>query len=327
MSRAVADRVPPWSATGSVRLPEGRRLTYRTAGPRDGFPIFYMHGAVGSPMQRTPELDEFVWGRRIRYLMVNRPGFGGSDPAPGRRIVDFAEDLRTLADALRYERFSVVGVSAGAPYALACGERLEGRIAAVAAVSTTACDRAPHRARGMSRRYRLGLAVLAARPELFTGIGDLLLARLASRPDLVGRVLAGAGTGGERQALEAAGTRAAAARGLLAATERGCGPMVADYMTCCRPWGLRPERIRCPVTLWHGERDSVVPAAAARELGDRIPGAQVRIEPGEGHFFFRRRLDAILGPLTAEAPLPASGPAQHPAPAGEISPPLAVQPP
>jgi pimeloyl-ACP methyl ester carboxylesterase len=65
-------------------------------------------------------LDAAVASLGIQYLVVDRPGFGGSDPHPGRTVTDFADDVEQLADALGLDRFAVVGVSAGAPYAPAC---------------------------------------------------------------------------------------------------------------------------------------------------------------------------------------------------------------
>jgi pimeloyl-ACP methyl ester carboxylesterase len=103
-----------------IGLRDGRRLTYLAAGDERGFPVLYLHGAIGSPRWRTPGLDSLIERLGIRYVVVNRPGFGGSDPSPGRTVAGFATDVEDLADGLGFERFSVVGLSAGAPYALAC---------------------------------------------------------------------------------------------------------------------------------------------------------------------------------------------------------------
>ena len=70
--------------TGVAILHDGRRITFAAVGPDDGFPIVYCHGVIGSPRWRTPELDALTQRLGIRYLLVNRPGFGGSDPCPGR---------------------------------------------------------------------------------------------------------------------------------------------------------------------------------------------------------------------------------------------------
>ena len=78
---------------GAVRLPDGRSISFISAGPADGVPVVSLHGAIGSPRWRTPGLDELIDRLSIRYLVINRPGFGGSDPSPGRSVVDFASDL------------------------------------------------------------------------------------------------------------------------------------------------------------------------------------------------------------------------------------------
>ena len=108
------------TAKGHVVLRDGRRLGYSAAGPPNGRPVLYMHGAIGSPVRCSDQLAETISGLGIRYLMPERPGFGQSSDLPGRTVADWARDVGEFADALGLERFSVVGVSAGAPYAIAC---------------------------------------------------------------------------------------------------------------------------------------------------------------------------------------------------------------
>lgn len=295
---SVRSPSPHLNATGAVTLGDGRTLTYLAAGPPSGFPVLYFHGAIGSPLRRSAGLEAAIARHRLRYLMVNRPGFGGSDPCPGRDVATFAADVRTLVDALGHERFSVVGVSAGAPYALACAAALPERLHRVAAVSTTADRLPPHAAEGIARRYRLGLAALARRPAIAERIGDGAVRLIRHDPERAGRLLA---HGGDRGDLCDEKTRDTAVRSLLAATERGVGPMIGDYLVSCRPWGFGLRQIASPVDLWHGGRDRIAPLAAALELARRIPGCQPRVHAGEGHFFYGRRIESILGPLDGSA--------------------------
>ena len=167
------------TATGEAQLRDGRTLSYSVAGPRDGFPLLYFHGAIGSPINRTPELEALIGELGIRYVIVERPGFGTSTPHPGRRVADFAADVEQLADRLGLGRFSVVGISAGAPYALACAWAMPDRVTASGAVSAIPSGLPPHRSPGTDLRYRLPLTVLATRPrpvERFVNAG-LRLAR------------------------------------------------------------------------------------------------------------------------------------------------------
>ena len=93
----------------SFVLTDGRRLAYRETGPRGGIPVFYCHGAIGTPLGPSVDLDSITRDLRIRHVAVSRPGIGGSDPAAGRTISGFAADLRQLADGLRIPQFAVVG--------------------------------------------------------------------------------------------------------------------------------------------------------------------------------------------------------------------------
>jgi pimeloyl-ACP methyl ester carboxylesterase len=123
-------------------------------------PILYLHGAIGSPRWRTPALDAVITSLGVRYIVVDRPGFGGSDPAPARTVADFAGDVEQLADAIGLDRFAVVGVSAGAPYAFACAWAMPERVTATAAVSSLPAPRA--NASGVRGRYRLPLIAFGA---------------------------------------------------------------------------------------------------------------------------------------------------------------------
>jgi pimeloyl-ACP methyl ester carboxylesterase len=224
-----------------VELRDGRRLAFTEAGHPDGYPVLYLHGAIGTPCRRSPELDAAIGELGIRYLMVSRPGFGGSDPLPGRGLLDHAADLDQLADALGFERFSVVGVSTGAPYALACAYALGERVRVAAAVSS------------LSPYGRCA------------GVSD--------DPD----------------------ASRTAALSFLSVARAGVGEMINDYRLCAGDWGFDPAAIAAPVHVWHGRCDQLVPAAHAAALAAAIPDSRIALDPDDGHFFFRRRIRAILG--------------------------------
>jgi pimeloyl-ACP methyl ester carboxylesterase len=165
------------SEPAAVRLRDGRRLTYQAVGRPDGFPVLYLHGAIGSPQWHSAELDAAVTSLGVRYLAVNRPGFGGSDSSPERTVADYGADVGDLADALGLERFAVIGVSAGAPFALACAWALRTRVVAVAAASPLAP--------GRSLRYRVpmaGFRVPLAGPLAYEAGLRVLHARAATAP-------------------------------------------------------------------------------------------------------------------------------------------------
>jgi pimeloyl-ACP methyl ester carboxylesterase len=289
---------PLLTARGEVVLSDGRRLAYSAAGPRDGFPVLYFHGAIGTPAHRSDGLEAEIARSGIRYLMVDRPGFGGSDPRPGRTVADFASDVEQLADALRFDRFSVVGTSAGAPYALACAWRLPDRMHAAAAVSSIPPGLSALAARGMDLRYRLPLFALGRWPRAIGRLADALIRLVRRRPGLVARVMSAGASTADRNLLADREAATTAARSFLAATARGAAPMVEDYLVVChRGWGFDPADALGRVHLWHGSDDRLIPLEHVRPLAAALPNCLASVTPNDGHFFFRARIHHILAPL------------------------------
>jgi pimeloyl-ACP methyl ester carboxylesterase len=278
-------------------LHDGRLLSYLAIGPEDGGLVLYLHGAIGSPQSVSRELRDTARDLRIRYVMVSRPGFGASDPAPGRTLLGFARDAAALADHLGHERFAVVGVSAGGPYALACAHELRSRLAAAAVVSCIAPGGCA--AAGLPRPARLGLWVLRARPRTCARVGNALLGIPRRHPRIVGRVIRAGAAPADRPLLAAAEARDAAAVRFLAAARSGVGGIIDDHLVCAGPWGFRLEDVGGLVQLWHGMQDALVPVDQAMHLAAVLPNVQVALHPDEGHFFYRRRLREILEPLAA----------------------------
>ena len=115
-----------------VRLADGRALAYAEWGAPDGFPVFGFHGSPGS--RRTHLGEEAPRSADVRLILPDRPGFGLSDPQPGRALLDWPRDVAALADHLGVDRFAVYGFSGGGPYALACAWAMPERVTAAAVV-------------------------------------------------------------------------------------------------------------------------------------------------------------------------------------------------
>jgi pimeloyl-ACP methyl ester carboxylesterase len=297
----------------TVTLADGRRLAFTATGPQDGVPVIYCHGAIGTPIDATIDLQRITRALGVRYIAPSRPGIGGSDASPGRTVLDFADDIRELADSLDLKRFSVVGVSAGGPYALALAYRLRGRVGRVAVCSSLSPLGPPHTTPGVQRRVRFALGLLAQRPGLCRAIGDTVLPAVAQRPELVNRVISAHAAPAERARLADGSERTAASDSFLDATRSGVGGLVDDYLTYAGGWDFPLAEVYNEVHLWHGAGDPLVPVEHALQLAAVLPRCQVFIDPDEGHHFFRSSLAEILAALVSYRPRQGAAPlAAHP---------------
>jgi len=53
-------RQPPKDRVSTLRLADGRRITYTATGPRAGLPVFYCHRAIGSPLGSAVDLEQLT---------------------------------------------------------------------------------------------------------------------------------------------------------------------------------------------------------------------------------------------------------------------------
>jgi pimeloyl-ACP methyl ester carboxylesterase len=118
---------------GVIRRADGRRLGYAEYGDPEGRPLIYCHGFPASRLEAAL-LDPSARKAGVRVIAADRPGCGLSDFRPDRRIGDWPGDVVELADALGIDRFAVVGVSGGGPYALACARKIPQRLTAAGVV-------------------------------------------------------------------------------------------------------------------------------------------------------------------------------------------------
>ena len=94
------------STSSTLTLPDGRKLGYAEYGSPTGWPIFYLHGLPGARLEGARHED---LGRELgaRIIAIDRPGIGWSSPQKKRRLLDFVQDVRCLAEYLGVERYSV----------------------------------------------------------------------------------------------------------------------------------------------------------------------------------------------------------------------------
>lgn len=284
-----------------VRLPDGRRLCYAEYGAADGNPLLYCHGFPTSRLE-AGLFDAAACRLNLRVIAPDRPGYGQSDFLAGRRIGDWASDMEALADHLGWQRFAVLGVSGGAPYAMACGERLGGQVSRLGMVCPLGQVCSAEATLGMGMLAAQAIRFACAAPFLAGWIYVHLVGPLMRRyPMPALSLLTGAAPQADRQVLRDQAIRQMLAGSVEEAFRQGGQGAAHDLYLYTRPWDIDPGAIAAETHLWHGEADRTVPAAMGRQLAALIPGCRANFYPEEGHFSLPiRHAEAILAALAGD---------------------------
>lgn len=253
-------------ATTIVRAPDGRDLAVCWWGVQDGLPMFVLHGSPGSRFLRHVGSGYVDHGAQV--ITYDRPGYGLSTRMPGRRVVDAAQDVKVIADAFGVSEFGIVGISGGAPCALATAAVLPERVSRCATVVGDAPLDAPdldffagldEQERAGIRRAQAGAQVLEARwNELFADLDALF------------------GLAEDQDAEMWQQTLRESAR-------QGSAGWVDDNLAEVTDWGFDLGEVQAPTRLMQARGDRSIPAAHAEWMVDHLPNAELIWVDGD-HF-------------------------------------------
>jgi pimeloyl-ACP methyl ester carboxylesterase len=275
----------------TIRLRDGRQLGYAEWGDPGGRPLLYFHGWPGSRVEGRLA-DEAAKATDVRLIAIDRPGMGLSDFQPRRTLVDWPDDVVEVAAALALDRFAVLGISGGGPYAAACAWKLSDRLTRAGLVSCLTPLDVPGATAGMGRRNRLTFQLVGRVAIMRRVLFAAMAVSLRRRP---GRILErGVEAAVDKKYLSRPYVRKILVESLSEAFRNGSRGPAWEMGLYARPWGFRLEEIRTPVHLSHGEQDANAPVTMGRYAASVIPECQATFYAGEGHLHFVDRLPEIL---------------------------------
>lgn len=274
----------------SITLPDGRQLSYAEYGVPNGSPVLFFHGAPGSRHIHA-DMADIASQRGIRLIAVERPGYGLSDPLPGRTMLDWPGDIAALTDTLALQRFAIIGFSGGSPYALACAYSLPARVTKIALVGALAPQHAPGVMEGMSPAVSGLYALAQANPEELKNT----LAAVAPSPAALVQAMSASATEWDRNVIDA---RHSEFETEYAQTlHSGVEGVASDFVLASGDWGFPLGSIDAEIHLWSGTADQNTPPAMTNYLSSRLPNSHTFMLPDEGHFALFGHWDEILEQL------------------------------
>jgi pimeloyl-ACP methyl ester carboxylesterase len=273
---------------------DGSVIAVEVAGDPDGVPVLLCHGLADSRLS-AHGLRPAALELGLRIIAPDRPGTGGTDLRRLRRVVDWVQDAALVLDRLQVGSAALLGISGGGPFAAACAAAISGRVSSLTLIAPLGAPAWP--ADGMAPGERLSLRVAGQAPDF----GGWFLGRLAalarSNPRLFLRIAASELPDSDRRAIGQSGLRDAFVANYTEAFRRGSQGVAQDLRLLTRPWGFRLDAIKVPTTIHHGDADNTVPLQHGRGYAAAIPGAQLRVHPGHGHFSIVGAMREILAPL------------------------------
>lgn len=284
----------PASADRQFRLADGRRVTYREYGSHRGYPVLALHGTPGSRLKYAAA-DAEAHRLGLRLISPDRWGYGRTDAHDDPALGAYANDATGLVDALGIDRFSVVGISGGGPYAAAVAARLGRRVGALALVAPVGPISGAVDAGDLRLFHRLCFNLMAPLPGLMRITFELYRASLALAPKTTIRLVSVGAGPVDKALVRSPDVRDKLGETFRAGLERGASGPVIDLKLFSQPWQVRLEEVTARARIWLGTEDTNVPQAAVRALHRMIPGAELQHIGGQGHFWVSRHYGEVLG--------------------------------
>jgi pimeloyl-ACP methyl ester carboxylesterase len=267
-----------------IELSDGRSLDVWQAGPPDAEPLVFHHGTPGAGLPFDLHVQAMA-ERGLRYVAWTRPGYGSSTRRPGRSVGGDADDAQAVLDHLGIDRLWAVGWSGGGPHALGLAARAPERVRGVAIIGGVA----PWRAEGLDFLAGMGAENVEEFGATLKGEAAILpyLERAwptfrDAKPDEVATALGDLVDDVDRGAIAGGLAEWLSSLGYEALRESFWG-WLDDDLVFVRPWGFDLDAIRCPVHVWQGAHDRMVPFAHGRWLAGDVPTAGPHLFDDHGH--------------------------------------------
>ena len=276
-----------------IPVPLERMLSFEDYGSPALDPVLICHGGPGSRIMQPLQVQA-MQRAGFRPIGIDRPGYGGTSPWPGRSIGDWTRDGLAVAEYLNLESFYVAGISTGASYALALASVAREQIPGV----VISCGMSDQSWAAEVEDARMDLAdeywnaenraaAIAAAIRQFGRHGE---AQAEQGPD--GREIFSP----PDRAVLLEGTRQAADPDntpFLQGVEGYADDRIADGPR--EGWqSFDVAKIRCPVILVHGEQDWIVPIAQARHTAELLDNSELRTYHQHGHLSVGQEIVSAL---------------------------------
>ena len=291
-----------------IQLRDGRKMALGCYGDFSQKPVFYMHGIDGSRLQMA--FDPWELKRLgLHYVIPERPGFGISDPLPGRTLLDWASDMEDAMDFYGEKRYHVAGSNAGGVFALVLGHLLPERLEKITLINCAGPPETLSFSSNYSPFWRMTMGIGRRFPAMFGPFTKILLRGILRNPRAYLDRSSKAGSASERRiSATRPGDNSKLSKlirsdttlkdfflsSLREATRQGVEHLAHEASLLVNDWGFILDQIHTPVTLWHGCENTMIPVQTGQYLADQLPNVKTHFLEGEGNYLILNYAEKIL---------------------------------
>lgn len=226
--------------------------------------MLFFHGAPGSRHIHA-DMANIAARRGIRLIAPERPGYGLSDPQPGRSILDWPDDIAALTDALGIAQLAIIGFSGGSPYPLACAYMLAHRVTKVALAGALAPQDAPGVMEGMSPAVSGLYSLAQSSPDELRNT----FAAVAPSPAALVEAMSASASEWDKNVINARRTEFETE--YTQTLRGGIEGVASDFVLTSKNWGFPLDGINTEAHLWCGTDDCNTPPAMTAYLSSMLP--------------------------------------------------------
>ena len=280
-----------------LQLSDGRNLAYSEYGDLNGEPVFHCHSIFGSRLELALDADKISKQKNVRLIVLDRPGYGASDPYPKTSFTIWSKDLVQLADYLKIEKFSLTGYVMGGNYALACAHELPERVKRVASISHGMMPESLSDYKRFVPFYRMNIRLAKYMPKAYWLISSILIKGALNDTDSFVKQVGENLSQTDRSLMESKSFKAEFVTSLKEAFLQGgkaCSQEMVEFTHDC---SFPLSNINVPVDIWHGSKDNNQPQVLSERFAEHIKDTRIHIVEGHGHYMFFTHWAEILDKL------------------------------
>lgn len=287
------------NSENTIDLRDGRTIGYAEYGDLAGNPIFYFHGGQESRLSSF-FMDSIAMKMGIRIISMDRPGIGISSFQKDRTFYDWGKDVNELADFLGIKKYSIFGLSGGAPHVLSCLINNPERIKNAAIISGATPYDYKGTLKGMWFPVKIlhWLAGMKSDKKLRKYIQKDFHSMLNNPEKRMKQFQRFLPEPDKKMMRNNPNYGWDFIQGSIESYKQGVDGVVQEWKLYVADWGMNFNNIEHPVTLWYGREDKMAPVARGEFYKEHLRNSTLKIINNEAHFsLIRNHLTEILSDL------------------------------